>query len=62
MGLRTMSKRPYIGVLFKCCNVYGRAYLNQKQNAFTASCPRCLSPVRIGVSPTGNKSRFFSAG
>ena len=57
-----MNKRPYIGVMFKCCNVYGRAYLNLRKNAFTASCPRCLSPVRIGVSPDGSKSRFFSAG
>ena len=62
MRLRTMGKRPFIGVLFKCCHVYGRAYLNLKNSAFTANCPRCLSPVRIGVSSKGSKSRFFSAG
>lgn len=57
-----MNKRPFIGVLFKCCNLYGRAYLNTKKDAYSASCPRCMHPIRIGISPDGSKSRFFSAG
>lgn len=33
--------RPSIGVMFSCCNVYVRGYLNVA-NKFYARCPRCL--------------------
>ena len=57
-----MKRRPFIGLLFRCCNVYSRAYLNAAKTAYTASCPSCYERVRIAVSPKGSKNQFFSVG
>lgn len=57
-----MEKRPFIGILFRCCNVYGRAYLRRDGTAYDARCPRCYRLVRLTVSPQGSDSRFFSTG
>ncbi len=53
------SERPFIGVIFKCCKVYSRVYLNRQRTAFVGWCPRCAKPLRIKVSPDGTDSRFF---
>jgi hypothetical protein len=53
------DERPFLGVVFKCCKVYGRIYLNKQQTAFVGWCPRCAKPIRIKVSPDGTDSRFF---
>jgi hypothetical protein len=53
------DERPFIGVVFKCCKVYSRIYLNKQQTAFVGWCPRCAAPIRIKVSPDGTDSRFF---
>lgn len=47
---------------FKCCKVYSRIYLNKAGTAFAGWCPKCATPVRVKVSPTGSKERFFEAG
>jgi hypothetical protein len=59
---QSRSKRPFIGMHFKCCRVYARIYLNQKGTAFVGWCPRCAAKVEVRVSPTGSRSRFFAAG
>lgn len=38
--------KPSIGVLFSCCNVYVRAYLNVA-GKFYARCPRCLAALYV---------------
>lgn len=53
--------RPFLGMYFKCCRVYSRIYLNKAGSAFVGWCPKCAGPVRVEVSPTGRKDRFFSA-
>jgi len=53
--------RPYIGMHFKCCNVYTRIYLNRAGTAFMGHCPKCAAKVEIKASPGGSKSRFWSA-
>ncbi len=55
------TPRPYIGMHFKCCNIYTRIYLNQEQTAFTGHCPKCGRPVRIKVAPGGKKAKFWTA-
>lgn len=61
-GKITNSKaRPHIGVVFKCCKVYSRIYLNKKGDAFVGWCPKCSAKMEVIVSPFGSKSRFFSA-
>ena len=58
-----MEKRPFIGVTFKCCNVYSRIYLNREGTAFEGRCPRCYRKkvvVRV-VEKGGTSERFFEA-
>jgi len=61
MSENTGKKRPFIGIHFKCCNVYNRIYLNKAGTAFVGWCPKCAAKAEIRVSPTGSKSRFFLA-
>lgn len=56
------ARRPFIGMLFRCCHVYARVYLNADKTAYEGGCPRCGAPVRIGVKPGGSSSRFWTAG
>lgn len=53
------SPRPYIGVLFKCCNAYARIYLNRDKTRFAGHCPKCATKVQVKVAPGGSKSRFW---
>ncbi|MDX9856746.1 MAG: hypothetical protein RBT76_03040 [candidate division Zixibacteria bacterium] len=54
--------RPFIGMHFKCCNVYTRLYLNKAGTAFVGYCPRCgRKKAEVKVSPAGSTSRFFGA-
>jgi hypothetical protein len=55
------TDRPHLGVIFKCCRVYSRIYLNKKGDAFVGWCPKCAARLEIRVSPTGSKERFFNA-
>lgn len=55
------SRRPFIGMHFKCCNIYSRIYLNRKHTAFVGWCPKCTRQAVVKVSPDGTKERFFTA-
>ena len=55
------KSRPFLGMHFRCCNVYARIYLNKAGTAFVGWCPRCANKVEVKVSPQGSDSRFFSA-
>ena len=57
--MATREDRPFIGVMFKCCKVYSRIYLNKQRTAFVGWCPRCATQIRIKVSPDGTDARFF---
>ncbi len=59
-----MMKRPYIGITFRCCNVYARVYPNREGTAYEGTCPRCYRRrVRIPiVRHGGSKERFFETG
>lgn len=52
--------RPSISMLFKCCNVYARVYLNQQGDAYAGHCPRCARPVRLKAAPGGSRARFWT--
>ena len=53
------EERPYLGVMFKCCKVYSRIYMNKQKTAFVGWCPRCAKPMRVKISPDGTDARFF---
>jgi hypothetical protein len=54
--------RPFVSILFKCCNVYQRIYLNRYGKAFVGWCPKCCRRVTVKVDPSGSDDRFFTAG
>jgi len=55
------KKQEFIGVIYKCCNIYNRIYLNKKKTAFVGWCPRCGTKMEVFLSPTGSNSHFFVA-
>ena len=56
-----IQKKKFIGILFECCNVYRRIYINKEKNAYAGACPRCNSEVKVMIGPDGTDTRFFSA-
>ncbi len=55
------APRPYLNVMFKCCNVYTRVYLNKDGTAFKGACPKCARPFTVQVAKGGSSSKFWEA-
>ncbi len=55
------SPRPFISILFDCCRVYQRIYLNAARTAFTGWCPKCARKIEVRVDPSADDCRFFVA-
>ena len=53
------SQKKYLGILFKCCGIYGRIYQNKDKTAYAGRCPKCMKSVKIAVGEGGTNSRFF---
>lgn len=56
------TSRPWLNVMFNCCNVYSRIFLNHQGTAYVGHCPKCAARVVIRAEPGGSKSRFWSVG
>ena len=52
--------KPWLGIMFECCNVYRRIYMNNDQNAYEGMCPRCGGKIKVIISPDGATRRIFS--
>lgn len=52
--------RPFLGINFACCTVYGRIYVNRQGTAFLGNCPRCGRRITVEIDPEGPNDRFFS--
>ncbi len=55
------GQRKFVGVTFKCCDVYSRVYINRDTTAYEGNCPKCAKRIRLAVGPGGTDSRFFTA-
>ena len=55
------NKKKFLGVHFRCCNLYQRIYCNNNATAYEGRCPRCGKSVRIPIGEGGTSSRFFEA-
>jgi hypothetical protein len=60
-SLKSSEKRKFLGIHFKCCNVYSRIYVNKEGIAYEGSCPKCFKKVVIPIGENGCSSRFFEA-
>jgi ssDNA-binding Zn-finger/Zn-ribbon topoisomerase 1 len=55
------KSKEFVGVIFKCCNVYSRIYINAKGTAFIGKCPKCGAKLEAKISKEGSSHRFFIA-
>lgn len=55
------NKREFLGILFECCNVYGRIYKSKDGTCYRGMCPRCMKSITIKVQEGGSSQRFFKA-
>ncbi len=53
------SGRAWLGVSFKCCDVYGRIYKSREGTQYVGRCPRCGGEVHARVGEGGTSQRFF---
>jgi len=51
----------FLGIMFECCNVYGRIYKNKEGTYYSGRCPKCLRQIKIRIGEGGVNQRFFSA-
>jgi hypothetical protein len=51
--------RPFLGVMFECCRVYVRVYVNADRSAYVGRCPKCRKSVRFLVGEGGSGARFW---
>ncbi len=51
--------RDFIGILFDCCHVYARIYINSAGTAFEGHCPCGMKRVVIPISEDGSSDRFL---
>ena len=51
--------KKFLGVLFDCCNVYQRIYVNNEGNAYEGRCPKCMRIIKIKIGAVGTDCRFF---
>lgn len=54
-------KKKFIGIMFECCNIYRRIYVNKEKNAYEGWCPKCGGEVKVGIGADGTDTRFFTA-
>jgi len=59
--MRPQKDKKFIGILFECCNVYRRIYINKDGNAYEGRCPLCYGKIKVAIGPHGTDQRIFKA-
>ena len=59
--MSSQRDKKFIGILFECCKVYRRIYVNKDGNAYEGRCPLCYGKIKVIISPNGTEQRFFNA-
>jgi hypothetical protein len=60
-GYQERIRRKFIGILFDCCGVYQRVYINRDKTAYIGWCPKCARRAEVKIGPDGVDTRFFIA-
>ena len=55
------KNKNFLGIMFECCNVYGRIYKNKEGTYYIGKCPKCMRQIKIKVGENGTNQRFFRA-
>lgn len=55
------SRKKFLGIMFECCNVYRRVYINKEGNAYEGRCPKCYAVVKVRIGADGSDTRIFRA-
>lgn len=55
------KKSNFLGIMFNCCNTYGRIYKNKEGTAYVGRCPRCMRNLKVQIGEGGTSQRFFNA-
>lgn len=55
------EKKKFLGIMFNCCNVYSRIYINKEGTAYTGRCPRCGKTIKVPIGEGGTDVRFLDA-
>ena len=59
--MKEKEGKKFLGIMFDCCNIYRRIYINKEGNAYEGRCPVCYRPVKVKIGEGGSSSRFFTA-
>lgn len=51
--------KPFLGVYFSRCKIYGRLYPGRDDLYFVGNCPRCGFPVKIKRGKEGVKAHIL---
>ena len=55
------SRKPFLGIHFKCCSTYGRIYRSAERPVYEGRCPKCRGLLTVPIGPGGVDSRFLTA-
>ena len=53
--------RPFLGIHFECCGLYGRIYRDPNFRVYRGRCPKCLRSLEIPIGQGGRAGRFYRA-
>lgn len=59
--MKEKAGKKFLGILFECCNIYRRIYVNKEGNAYEGRCPSCYRSVKVKIGEGGTANRFFTA-